>query len=99
MINLSNARVDRRFRVSRHGDGAFQNLGDEFLHQILAAFAGGRIAGKTTLFNDLVQQTLFALFDYNRRSSTLLGNVTHWGLLQASADSAQPEASRVFQYW
>ena len=40
------------------GDGhrAFQDLGDEFLHQVLAAFLGGGFCAETPFFDDLIEQ-------------------------------------------
>ena len=59
MIELRNARIDHHLRVFGHGHGAFQDLGHELLHQILAALSRGGVSAKSPLLDDLVEQPLF----------------------------------------
>ena len=57
MIDLRDARVDHHLRVLGDGHGAIEDLGDEFLHQVLAALSGGGLSAEAAFFDDLIEQT------------------------------------------
>ena len=56
VIDLRNARIDHHLRVFGDGHRAFENLGDKFLYQVLAAFARRGLFAKPALLNDLIEQ-------------------------------------------
>ena len=58
VIDLRDAGIDHGLRVARHGHGAFENLGHELLHQILAALLGALILSQPPFFDNLVEQTV-----------------------------------------
>ena len=59
MIDLRDARVDHHLGVARDGDGAFEHLGDESLHEVLAALARLGVAADLALLDDLVEEPEF----------------------------------------
>ncbi len=52
MIDLRDARVDHHLGVLGDSHGAFEHLGDEFLHQVLAALLG---LAEPSLLDDLIE--------------------------------------------
>ncbi len=56
MIDLRDARGDHDFGVLGHRHRAFQHLGDEFLHQVLAALPRRGVACQPAFIHDLVEQ-------------------------------------------
>src|ERR1035437_2998710 len=83
MIDLRDALVDHGLGVPGDGHGAFEHLGDELLHQVLATLPGALVLAHPPFFDDLVEQTFFEhLLDYLRRCRRFLC-LSHWNLPRA----------------
>src|SRR5579875_3481517 len=66
MINLRNPCIDHRLGIARDSNITFQNLREEFLHQVFAAFPSGGICAQPPFLHNLIEQPMLDRFFRSR---------------------------------
>src|SRR5690348_6733256 len=79
VVDLCNAGIDGCVGVARQLHFAFEHLRDELLHHIFAALTLSRLASKSSLVYDLIQQTPAGGLRFRRLGGTFL-RLSHWSL-------------------